>query len=126
MTKKNKEVMLEASDKPNIDEIEKKIDNMPDGFIRQEDANFFKFETIGDNVLGKLMSIDKSDRYGFNVYSILNKATNEIIRCHGSKDLDTKMSRIEVGDTVYIEYTDSLEVPNGVMKIFSVGVSPKK
>lgn len=109
-----------------IDEIEKEIDNMPIGFIRQEDANFYRFEKIGSNVLGKLMGIDKSERYGFNIYNILNKATNELIRCHGSKDLDTKMSGVEIGDTVYIEYIDNLDVPNGTMKVFSVGIAPKK
>ena len=124
--KEKKQIELDASDKrTNIDDIHKKIDNMPDGFIPQEDANFFKFENIGDNVLGKLTGVDKSTRYGFNIYNILNKATNEIIRCHGSKDLDTKMSRIELGDTVYIEFVDTVAVPNGEMKIFSVGVAPK-
>lgn len=118
--------VIKADDTPNIKEIENRIDNMPDGFERQEDASFFKFENIHDNIIGKLMTVADSERYGFKIYTILNKATNESIRFHGTTQLDSLLTKAVIGDTVYIEYIDNSETPNGSMKIFSVGIAPRK
>jgi len=49
-----------------------------------------------------MLGIDKSERYGFNIYTILNKATNETIRFHGTTQLDQLMINVHEGDTVYV------------------------
>ncbi len=119
-TKKENEVKIKDADDRT------KIDNMPTGFERIED-NFFRFEKIGDNIIGKLMNKGTSTKLKIGLYDVLNKATNETNRIAGSQDLDKKMAGVEIGDTVYIELVDFQETtfPNP-MKIFSVGVMRKR
>lgn len=108
-----------------IDQKEKKVDVMPDGYEEQVDANFIKFEEIGDSLHGKIMDIGHSKRYGFKLYT-LRMDNLETLRFHGTTQLDQLMSNAEVGDFVYIEYVDEQDTPAGSMKIFKVGIKKDK
>jgi len=103
---------------------EAKPSNIPSGYEKQEDANFIRFEEIGDSVQGKLMETELSNRYGFKLYSI--KSGNDMLRFHGSQQLDSLLMKAEIGDNIFVEYIDSTETPNGTMKIFDVGIQKKK
>lgn len=106
------------------DTREVKAGSMPEGFVPQEDASFKKFDNIGDSVQGKLLEVSKSERWGFNIYT-LRTNSGENIRCHGTQQLDNLMLNAVIGDNIYIEYVDTTETANGNMKIFAVGIAPK-
>jgi hypothetical protein len=100
---------------------EKPKSNIPDGYEQQVDASFLRFDEIGDTLNGKLMSISKSKRWDFNLYTI--KVPNgDMLRFHGTQQLDQLMMKAEEGDNVFISYIDETETPNGTMKIFDVGI----
>lgn len=84
-----------------------------------EDANFYRFENIGDKIEGMVVEIGHSKRYAFGLYTIMNK-DGEKIRFHGTTHLDTLMSNIEEQDYIKIEYIDTQETPAGDMKLFKV------
>jgi hypothetical protein len=83
-----------------------------------EDATFFKFEKIGDTLIGILTDKGQSSRYGFGLYHIM--VDKEPIRFHGSTQLDGLLSQVDINTWVKIEYIDDQETPQGVMKIFKV------
>lgn len=84
-----------------------------------EDAEFFKFESIGDKIEGMLTDKSRSQRYGFGMYNVMTK-DGERKRFHGTTQLDTLMDAIEIQDYIQIELIELQETKAGDMKIFKV------
>lgn len=102
------------------------LPEMPPGFEEQEDANFIKFEEVGDTLNGKLLSKEVSNRYGFKLYTILT-ATKDTLRFHGSQQLDPLLSTAQEGDDIFVSFIDTIETQGGnPMKIFKVGIKKGK
>lgn len=105
--------------------IEEKASNIPEGYEKQEDSSFFKFDGIGTSIHGKLMAISESKRYDFKLYTVKDSLTNEMKRFHGTTQLDQLLISAIEGDNIYVELIDEIDTPNGTMKIFDVGVKHK-
>lgn len=84
-----------------------------------QDPEFFKFDNIGDKIEGKLIEKGTSGNYGFGLYTIKD-FLGQPRRFHGTRQLDTLMSQVEVEDIIQVEYIDVSESPKGEMKIFRV------
>ncbi len=95
---------------------QKKIDEQ---FEEIEDADFYKFEKIGDSVRGTLIDIGTSDQYKFGLYT-LEKEDGSTVRFHGSAQLDGKMKTIKTGDYVVVTFYDNEKRAKGNMKLFQV------
>lgn len=85
-----------------------------------EDADFLKFENIGDSVEGSLIDIGVSDQYKFGLYT-LEREDGTTVRFHGSAQLDGKMKSIKLGDAIKVEFYDIEKRAKGNMKLFKVG-----
>jgi len=117
MTEKQKNIdNKEADDKQ---PEEKPIDPHTTDWESIEDADFIKFENIGDTLEGMLIEKGSSTRYSFGLYEITTK-TGDRKRFHGTKQLDSLMKGVNIQDYIKIEYVDNEEVPEGLMKIFTV------
>ena len=84
-----------------------------------KDADFFRFEKIGDKIEGMLTDKGTSQKYNFGMYTIMSK-DGEQKRFHGTTHLDALMSTIELQDYIIIEYVDNDKTPSGEMKIFKI------
>jgi translation initiation factor IF-1 len=84
-----------------------------------EDADFFKFENIGDSIEGNLIDIGTSEQYHFGLYT-LEKDDGTTVRFHGAAQLDGKMKSIKLGDSVKVEFYDVEKRAKGNMKLFRV------
>lgn len=84
-----------------------------------EDADFFKFEKIGDSIEGNLIDIGTSEQYHFGLYT-LEKADTSTVRFHGSAQLDGKMKSVKLGDSIKVEFYDIEKRAKGNMKLFRV------
>lgn len=91
-----------------------------------EDATFFKFENIGDSIFGILMEKAESGQYGFGLYTV-QTPDGETLRFHGTTQLDTLMSNVEIHDYVYVEYVDNQKTTMpSPMKLFKVSIGKQK
>lgn len=90
-----------------------------DGYEEIADPEFFRFEKYGDAISGKLIDVEKSERYGFGIYTI-RQDNGETKRFHGSTQLDNLMSQVETGNEIQILYQDEQTTEKGEMKIFKV------
>lgn len=90
-----------------------------------EDPDFFKFENIGDKISGELVEIGKSERYSFGLYTVKTPDDN-LVRFHGSAQLDSRMKQVNVGDYVMVEFIDIEEQDKGDMKLYDVKRAVKK
>lgn len=92
-------------------------------FRQVEAPDFFKFESIGDKIEGKLVEKSQSDNYGIGLYT-LKQDDDSTKRIHGSANLDSLMNGVDIGDYVRIEWTDTKAMEKGKtpMKIFIVEV----
>ena len=61
-----------------------------------------KFENIGDEVFGKLLSKEHGSTFGNEVYKIL-KENGEVVTVFSTKVMESKMVSVSVGDTVLIQ-----------------------
>ena len=84
-----------------------------------ESANFVRFEEFGDNVEGKLIDKDKSEQFGFGLFTVMTN-DDETLRFHGSAQLDDLMLGIDIGTYIHVEYVDNQKTPRGEMKLFKV------
>jgi len=84
-----------------------------------KDADFFRFEEIGDKIEGMLTDKGVSQKYNFGIYTIMSK-DGEQKRFHGTTQLDQLMSTIELQDYIIIEYVDNEKTPAGAMKLFKI------
>lgn len=88
-------------------------------FDEIEDPDFFKFKDIGDKIEGKLIDVGNSDQYGFGLYT-LETPSEDLIRFHGSAQLDSRMKQVNLGEYIQIEFMDVEKRPKGDMKLFSL------
>jgi len=101
-------------------EVKEADENIPQGaFVEVEDADFYKFEKIGDTLEGFVTDIGKSERYDFGLYD-LKVPTGETKRFHGTQQLDSLMKNITVHDYIKVTYLDNQALPQGSLKIFKV------
>jgi hypothetical protein len=79
---------------------------------------FFRFEKIGDKIEGILQSCESVEK--FNIYTI-RKYNNEIIKFHGSTQLDDLLSNLELPCYVEIIFTEKKPSKQGSdIKIFKL------
>lgn len=90
-----------------------------DEYEEIEDPDFFKFESVGDNIAGELVDIGTSDQYKFGLYTV-EKSDGSQVRFHGSAQLDSRMKQCGIGDHIKVEFIDVEKRPKGDMKLFSV------
>lgn len=93
-------------------------------FRQVEAPDFFKFESIGDKIEGTLQEKAVSDNYGIGLFTLkMDDGTTK--RCHGSANLDSLMTAVDVGQYVKIEWVDTKAMEKGKtpMKIFTVEVA---
>jgi hypothetical protein len=90
-----------------------------DDYTEVEDADFVKFEKIGDSVEGNLIDVGMSEQYHFGLYT-LEKADTSTVRFHGSAQLDGKMKSVKLGDSIKVEFYDIEKRAKGNMKLFKV------
>lgn len=90
-----------------------------DQYEEIKDANFFKFDNIGDIIEGMVVEIGTSARYHFGLYTVIDK-DGEKKRFHGTTHMDTLMSTIEEQDYIKLELIDTEETPAGDMKLFKL------
>jgi hypothetical protein len=95
------------------------IEDADEGYEEIEDPNFFKFENVGDKVVGKLVDIGTSDQYKFGLYTLEIEDGTQV-RFHGSAHLDTRMKQVQIGESIIVIFTDVEKRPKGNMKLFSV------
>lgn len=95
-------------------------------FRQVEAPDFFKFESVGDKIEGTLVEKSISDNYGIGLFT-LKQDDNTTKRIHGSANLDSLMSGVDIGDYVKIEWTDTKAMEKGKtpMKLFNVEVAEK-
>jgi hypothetical protein len=86
-----------------------------------------KFESIGDKIEGKLVEKAVSENYGIGLYT-LKRDDETTMRIHGSANLDSLMTGVDIGQYVRIEWTDTKAMQAGKtpMKIFSVEVAEEQ
>lgn len=96
-----------------------KADVNLDDYEEVEDAEFFKFDKIGDCLTGRLIDKGESERYGFGLYDLLDENNNHR-RFHGTKQLDDLLKTVNTHTDVIITYIDTQNMPEGQMKIFTV------
>ena len=105
------------------DKVEQK--NLPKErkFRTIESPDFFKFENVGDSLEGTLVEKSQSDNYGIGLYT-LRKDDGTTMRIHGSANLDSKMTGVQINDYVRITFSDSKAMERGKspMKMFDVEV----
>jgi len=106
----NKEQTIKKADDTKADQNE---------YEEVKDANFFKFDNIGDKIEGMVIEIGISKRYNFGLYTVMIK-DGEKKRFHGTTHMDTLMSTIEEQDYIILELIDTEETPAGDMKIFKL------
>jgi hypothetical protein len=92
-------------------------------FRQIEAPDFFKFESIGDKIEGRLQEKAVSDNYGIGLFT-LKQDDGGTKRIHGSANLDSLMTGVDIGDYVRIEWVDTKAMEKGKtpMKIFNVEV----
>jgi len=88
-------------------------------FVEVEDADFFKFDNIGDSIEGKLIDKGYSEQYKFGLYTIITDE-GDSIRFHGSSPFDSKLKTIPEGTYIVVKFLDVEKRPKGDMKLFSV------
>jgi hypothetical protein len=88
-------------------------------FVEVEDADFFKFENIGDSIEGKLIDKGHSEQFKFGLYTVITDE-GDSIRFHGSSHLDSKLKAIPEGTYIVVKFLDVEKRPKGDMKLFSV------
>ena len=90
-----------------------------DAWEEIESPNFFQFKEVGDVIEGTLIDKDKSDQYGFGLFTLDTKEGDQI-RFHGSSQLDDLMLNIQMNDYIRVKFIDFEKRPKGEMKLFSV------
>lgn len=88
-----------------------------DEYEEIEDADFFRFEKIGDCVSGKLIDVGTSEKYKIGLYT-LEKEDGSSVRFHGSADIDGKMKSVKMGESIKVEFYDLEKRGKGNMKLF--------
>jgi len=83
-----------------------------------KDADFIRFEEVGDSLEGTIVGISNSERYGFGMYTI--ETETGVKRFHGSTQLDDLLCTIKINDYILIELTDRQKTDKGMMNIFNV------
>lgn len=92
-------------------------------FKKVEAPDFFKFESIGDKIEGTLVEKGLSENYGIGLYT-LKQDDGSTMRIHGSSNLDSLMTGVDIGQYVRIEWMDSKQMEKGktAMKLFNVEI----
>jgi len=92
-------------------------------FRQVEAPDFYKFESIGDTIEGTLQEKGISDNYGIGLFTV-KQDDGSTKRCHGSANLDSLMTAVDIGQYVKITFTDTKAMEKGKtpMKIFTVEV----
>lgn len=96
-----------------------------EGWVDVEDPDFFKFDNVGDEVVGKLVDVGVSDQYKFGLYTV-EQPDGSLLRFHGSAHLDSRMKQIQIGETILVKFMDLEKRPKGDMKLFDVKRKPTK
>lgn len=92
-------------------------------FRQVEAPDFMKFASIGDKIEGTLQEKAVSENYGIGLYT-LKRDDGTTMRIHGSANLDSLMTAVDIGQYVRIEWVDTKAMEKGKtpMKIFSVEI----
>jgi hypothetical protein len=88
---------------------------------KEVETDFFTFTSIGATLIGQLIEKGEAPVRGELVgrYTFRREdGTN--VACHGTMQLDDKMTFVNVGSIVRIEYTGDQKTQNGSLKNFSV------
>lgn len=97
--------------------------------FRKIEPGVFKFENKGDEIIGKLVKVGESSKYGKGKVYHLEKSNDETgevenVVIFGTKVLDDRMGFVEVGQYVKIVYKGEEPTKNGQnAKIFEVSVA---
>jgi len=96
-----------------------------DGWTKPQEAEYYEFKNIGDQIKGVLLEKARSEKYNVGLYRI-QQPNGVTLRFLGKQQLDGLLEQLELGTEILVTYIDSKNLPEGELMIFDVFWRPLK